>query len=88
MLRCLLILLTTSVLVPAYAHSQAVATDAYLNEEARELVRLARYRLRRSAGTVTAIALDCGFGDLSTFNRQFRRATGQSPSAFRARARP
>ena len=54
----------------------------------RTRIHRAAVRLRRSAGTVTAIALDCGFGDLSTFNRQFRRATGQSPSAFRARARP
>jgi AraC family transcriptional regulator len=44
----------------------------------------AAVRLRRSADTIAAVALDCGFDDLSTFNRQFRRATGLTPGAFRA----
>jgi AraC family transcriptional regulator len=33
---------------------------------------------------VAGIAFDCGFGDLSTFNRRFRRVMGASPSAYRA----
>jgi AraC family transcriptional regulator len=41
--------------------------------------------LRRGAAAVAAVALDCGFDDLSTFNRQFRRATGLTPGAYRAR---
>ncbi len=36
----------------------------------------------RAAGT---IALDCGFFDQSAFNRSFRAATGQTPSAYRRR---
>jgi AraC-like DNA-binding protein len=37
--------------------------------------------------TIASIALDCGFGDLSYFNRSFRAAYGQSPSDVRRRAR-
>src|SRR5262245_25456995 len=35
---------------------------------------------RYAAWTITAIALEAGFGDLSTFNHAFRRAYGGSPS--------
>src|SRR5262245_28692318 len=42
----------------------------------------------RCAGwTITAIALEAGFGDLSTFNHAFRRAFGASPSSVRAAVR-
>jgi AraC-like DNA-binding protein len=46
----------------------------------------AAMRVRRSRQSISAIALDCGFGDLSTFNRRFRRIMRQSPSAYRAAA--
>jgi AraC family transcriptional regulator len=48
-------------------------------------VRLQRaaVALKRSAAPVSAIAFDCGFGDLSTFNAQFRAAFGAAPKAFR-----
>jgi AraC-like DNA-binding protein len=36
------------------------------------------------AATVTQIATDCGFADLSTFNRAFRRRFGATPSDIRA----
>ena len=45
----------------------------------------AAVRLRRCDEAIAAVALDCGFDDLSTFNRQFRRATGSTPGAYRAR---
>jgi AraC family transcriptional regulator len=45
----------------------------------------AAVRLRRSREAVSSIALEAGFGDLSTFNRRFRRVMGLSPSAYRAR---
>ncbi|HEY7428129.1 MAG TPA: helix-turn-helix transcriptional regulator [Gemmataceae bacterium] len=41
---------------------------------------------RYAAWTITAIALEAGFGDLSTFNHAFRRAYGASPSDLRAAA--
>ena len=55
---------------------------------------LVRARLRHAARllaeqerSITDIALDVGFGDLSNFVRTFRRAAGVSPRAFRNRAR-
>jgi AraC family transcriptional regulator len=47
-------------------------------------------RLLRSDEPVSSIAFDAGFGDLSTFNRRFRRLMGCTPGDYRAgrRARP
>jgi AraC-like DNA-binding protein len=44
-------------------------------------------RLRTDNEPISAIAFDAGFGDLSTFNRRFRRVMGCSPRAY-ARAAP
>lgn len=41
-------------------------------------------RLRSSSDRISAIALEAGFSDLSTFNRRFRRLLGASPGAYRA----
>lgn len=46
-------------------------------------MRQAAIRLRRSAAPVSTIAFEAGFGDLSTFNRRFRRVMGLSPTAYR-----
>jgi AraC-like DNA-binding protein len=55
---------------------------------------LVRCRLRRAAGlladeglSITDVALEVGFGDLSNFVRTFHRAAGASPRAFRRAAR-
>jgi AraC-like DNA-binding protein len=53
--------------------------------------RLARvHRLltdpRHADRTIGAIVYDAGFGDLSTFNRAFRRQFGATPSDVRAAA--
>ena len=55
---------------------------------------LVRARLKRAAQllaageqSVTAIAYDCGFADLSNFVRTFHRAAGVSPREFRSNAR-
>ncbi|HWE17874.1 MAG TPA: AraC family transcriptional regulator [Hyphomicrobiaceae bacterium] len=42
---------------------------------------------RYAAWTITALALEAGFGDLSTFNHAFRRAYSCSPSDVRAAVR-
>jgi AraC-like DNA-binding protein len=44
----------------------------------------AAVRLRCSSDTISSIALQAGFSDLSTFNRRFRRLLGASPGAYRA----
>jgi AraC family transcriptional regulator len=48
-------------------------------------LRLSAAARRLLAGNepVTAIALACGFGDISTFNRTFKSTFGSSPTAYR-----
>lgn len=43
--------------------------------------------LRQSDLPVVQIAFDSGFGDLSSFNRRFRRVMGAAPTAYRASGR-
>jgi AraC family transcriptional regulator len=44
-------------------------------------------RLRESPASISTIALECGFADLSTFNHRFRQVMRKTPGAFRAGAR-
>jgi AraC family transcriptional regulator len=48
----------------------------------------AAVQLRTTDEPISAIAFDAGFGDLSTFNRRFRRLMGCSPGAYRSTRRP
>lgn len=50
----------------------------------RRRMHKAAIRLRETDLSVLAIALAEGFNDLSTFNRQFRRLMGLTPTAYRA----
>ena len=50
-------------------------------------LRRAATRLRRTTDSISAIAYEAGFGDLSTFNRRFRRILGVTPGAWRSRRR-
>ncbi len=50
----------------------------------RTRLHRAAVRLRRSDASISTVAFDAGFNDLSTFNRRFRRLMGMSPSAYRA----
>ncbi len=49
----------------------------------RMRLRRAAVRLVQDAASVLDIAFDCGFGDVSNFNRSFRAEFGMSPRAFR-----
>jgi AraC-like DNA-binding protein len=49
-------------------------------------LRAAAEALRTSSRPIACVALDQGFGDLSTFNQAFRRATGVTPTSYRAAA--
>jgi AraC family transcriptional regulator len=51
----------------------------------RTRLHRAAVALRRSGRPVLDIALDAGFGDLSTFNRRFHATMGVTPSAYRRR---
>ena len=50
----------------------------------RARLRLAAMRLAADPDRVIDIALDCGFGDVSTFNRAFRAEFGVTPRMWRA----
>ena len=52
----------------------------------RRRVERAMFLLRETDRTVTEICLDVGFTSLGTFSRTFRAITGESPTAYRARA--
>jgi AraC-like DNA-binding protein len=52
----------------------------YLNQRRIESAML---RLRTTRDKIVGIAMECGFEDLSHFNRVFRRMTGATPSAYR-----
>ncbi len=56
---------------------------------AQRLARAHRMLLdpRRESEKISAVAYDCGFGDVSYFNRMFRRQFGAAPSDVRAQAR-
>jgi AraC family transcriptional regulator len=49
----------------------------------RTRLREAATRIAREPGRILDIALECGFGDVSNFNRAFRSEFGVSPSAYR-----
>ena len=52
----------------------------------RARLREAALRLATERSRVTDIAYDCGFGDLSNFNRTFRAEFGVTPRAYRQRS--
>jgi len=67
-----------------FAHLTGVTPHQYVR---RARLREAALRLVAEPGTVLDIALDCGFGDVSNFNRAFRTEFGMSPRAYRAHMR-
>ncbi len=50
-------------------------------------VQAAMIRLRSGDEKVLSIALDCGFDDLSYFNRKFKQRVDVTPSAYRRQFR-
>ncbi|RDU97171.1 helix-turn-helix transcriptional regulator [Trinickia dinghuensis] len=54
----------------------------------RARLRAAAERLADAPGKIVDVALDCGFADLSNFNRAFRAEFGVTPRAYRARWQP
>jgi len=53
----------------------------------RARLRQAAMRLAAETARIIDIAFDCGFGDVSNFNRAFRAEFGVSPRVYRGRAR-
>jgi AraC family transcriptional regulator len=52
----------------------------------RARLRDAAIRLAAEPGKILDIALDCGFGDVSNFNRAFRAEFGVAPGVYRRKA--
>jgi AraC family transcriptional regulator len=52
----------------------------------RMRLREAAVRLAAEPGQVLEIAMDCGFGDVSNFNRNFRTEFGVSPRVYRSQS--
>ena len=67
-----------------FAHVLGVTPHQYL---VRSRLRRAARLLAGDARSITDVAFDVGFGDLSNFVRTFHRAAGVSPRAFRRAAR-
>jgi len=60
--------------------------SAFLLEQRLALAHRRLSDPRLAGRSISALALDAGFGDLSYFNRVFRRAYGETPSDVRNRA--
>jgi len=54
----------------------------------RRRIERAMFLLRVTGRRVTDVCLDVGFTSLGTFSRTFREIVGESPTAYRERARP
>jgi AraC-like DNA-binding protein len=64
-----------------FERSTGLTPHQYLR---RARLRRAASRLLREPGRIVDVAFDCGFGDLSNFNRSFRAEFGVSPRRYRA----
>jgi len=54
----------------------------------RRRVERAMYLLAQTRRDITDICLEVGFASLGTFSRTFSEIVGESPSSFRAHAKP
>lgn len=54
----------------------------------RRRVERAMFLLAQTRREITDICLEVGFASLGTFSRTFREIVGESPSGFRAHAKP
>jgi AraC family L-rhamnose operon regulatory protein RhaS len=58
--------------------------ETWLHRVRSLAIQHAQRRLEQSDLPITSIAFECGFNDLSTFYRQFKRQCGVAPGEFRA----
>jgi len=64
-----------------FSHTSGMTPHQYI---LGRRLRAAATALRATNGPIARIALDHGFGDLSTFNHSFRRVMGTTPTAYRS----
>lgn len=67
-----------------FEHLTGVTPHQYI---LRMRLRQAAMRLALESARILDVALDCGFGDVSNFNRAFRAEFGVSPRAYRRQQR-
>lgn len=58
--------------------------ETWLAHTRRLAIEHAQQRLRHTELPITSIAFECGFHDLSTFYRQFKKLSGMSPGEYRS----
>ncbi len=63
-----------------FVESMGISPVSYINQVR---IRAACEKLKKSGESVADIAENCGFGSLSTFNRNFRKYTGTTPNEWR-----
>ena len=63
-----------------------VTSTSWLSYVRRLRVEHAKRLLGQTQRTVLSIAFECGFEDLSTFYRAFKREVGHSPNHWRSNA--
>jgi len=68
----------------AFKKQMGLSVVEYLTERR---IQAAMQMLQNTNDKILAVALDAGFGDLSHFNRIFKKLTGLSPSALRKKYR-
>ena len=62
-----------------------LAGETWLQRIRRHAIDHAKTRLADSQLSIASIAFECGFNDLSTFYRQFKKQVGLRPSEYRSR---
>jgi AraC-like DNA-binding protein len=67
-----------------FEHVTGVTPHQYV---LRARLRAAAIRLATESTRVIQIAFDCGFGDVSNFNRAFRSEFGLAPISYRRKLR-
>jgi AraC family L-rhamnose operon regulatory protein RhaS len=68
-------------------HFRKITGQSHLNYLRSLRLARSRFLLRETNHSVTSIAFACGFDDLSTFFRAFRKHEGMSPSQWRTASR-
>ena len=66
-----------------------LADEGYTFQEAKSLARerRAKYLLANSSASLTEIAYELGYSELSAFSRAFRAWVGETPQAYRENVR-
>ena len=65
-----------------------ITGETWLAHVRRLAIEHAHRRLAETDLPITSVAFECGFNDLSTFYRQFKKQTGMSPGEYRSISDP